>query len=42
MDHFDGGEEDLWRAVDALRAAVRLTWRQTPPGLWRLAEEGDM
>jgi hypothetical protein len=44
IDHFDGGEEDLWRAVDALRTdkpwyvCLYLAVDATGPGLWRLAD----
>ncbi|AET32130.1 hypothetical protein P186_0680 [Pyrobaculum ferrireducens] len=44
IDHFDGGEVDLWRIVDVLRADkpwhsyLYLAVDATGPGLWRLAE----
>ncbi len=50
IGHFDRGEEDLWHAVDALRADkpwhsyLYLAVDATGPGLWRpadhLPEEG--
>jgi hypothetical protein len=41
IDHFDRGEEELWRVVDALRAAVRLSLpgggRRHASGGWQTA-----
>jgi hypothetical protein len=44
IGHFDRGEEDFWRAVDALRADkpwhsyLYLAVDATGPDLWRLAD----